>query len=196
MSFDQIEIAQIVAISDNYAIGKDNQLPWHISADLQHFKRLTNGGIVVMGRKTFESMGTKPLPNRINVVITGDFNYKSQYESVIVVHQFDEAIQKAVNLAKQKHLTTVWVIGGEKIFEQATAITDRLEITHVATNVENATAFYPNIMDNFTVLKTSEWQIDEKTGLRFQFVTYKKDWYARRESNPRPSASETDTLSN
>lgn len=175
MSFDQIEIAQIVAISDNYAIGKDNQLPWHISADLQHFKRLTNGGIVVMGRKTFESMGTKPLPNRINVVITGDFNYKSQYESVIVVHQFDEAIQKSVNLAKQKHLTTVWVIGGEKIFEQATAITDRLEITHVATNVENATAFYPNIMDNFTVLKTSEWQIDEKTGLRFQFVTYKKD---------------------
>lgn len=174
MSFDQIEIAQIVAISDNYAIGKDNQLPWHISADLQHFKRLTNGGIVVMGRKTFESMGTKPLPNRINVVITHDFNYKSQSESVIVVHQFDEAIQKAVNLAKQKHLTTVWVIGGEKIFEQATAITDRLEITHVATNVENATAFYPNIMDNFTVLKTSEWQIDEKTGLRFQFVTYKK----------------------
>jgi len=94
MSYSNVEVAQIVAMSQNRAIGKDNQLPWHISEDLKHFKKHTNGGIVIMGRKTFESMGAKPLPNRTNFVITTNLDYQVDDDAVIVMHNLDDALTK------------------------------------------------------------------------------------------------------
>lgn len=169
-----IEIAQIVAISENHAIGKDNQLPWHIPADLQHFKRLTSGGIVIMGRKTFESMGAKPLPNRLNFVITTNQQYQTSFDNVKIFHQFDDAIQDALSQAIDKQLSTIWVIGGEKIFELALPISDRLEITHVQTVIDNANAFYPQIPNEFEKISQNPTQVDEKTGLVFEFASYQR----------------------
>ena len=174
MSYSNVEVAQIVAMSQNRAIGKDNQLPWHISEDLKHFKHYTNGGIVIMGRKTFESMGSKPLPNRTNFVITTNLDFKVDDESVIVMHNLDDALTQAASLAHGKGLETIWIIGGEKVFEQAMLFSDRLEITYVDTVIDDANAFYPQITSDFVKTAESEKMSDAKSGLGYQFVTYHK----------------------
>lgn len=174
MSYANVEVAQVVAMSQNRAIGKNNQLPWHISEDLKHFKKLTDGGIVIMGRKTFESMGSKPLPNRTNFVITTNLDYESEHGNVIIFHNLDDALTQAASLAHGKGLDTIWVIGGEKIFEQAMLFTDRLEVTHVDTVIDNANAFYPQIDDDFVKIQESDTFTDDKSGLGYQFVTYQK----------------------
>lgn len=174
MSYANVEVAQVVAMSQNRAIGKNNQLPWHISEDLKHFKRLTDGGIVIMGRKTFESMGSKPLPNRTNFVITTNLDYQTDFDNVIIFHNLDDALTQAASLAHGKGLDTIWVIGGEKIFEQAMLFTDRLEVTHVDTVIDNANAFYPQIDDDFVKTQESDTFTDDKSGLGYQFVTYQK----------------------
>lgn len=167
-----MKIAHVVAISKNHAIGKDNQLPWHISADLQHFKRLTAGGVVIMGRKTFESMGSKSLPNRTNIVVTSDSDYQATYPNILVATSLAQAIEQGTTFAQQKNLDTIWVIGGERMFSESLPITNRLEITHVATTIDNANAFYPTIPDDFVLSQQSEPQHDEKNGLAFVFATY------------------------
>lgn len=174
MSYSNVEVAQIVAMSQNRAIGKDNQLPWHISEDLKHFKKHTSGGIVIMGRKTFESMGAKPLPNRTNFVITTNLDYQVDDDTVIVMHNLDDALTQASSLAHGKGLQTIWVIGGEKVFQQALLFSDRLEITQVDTVIDNAAAFYPEITSDFVKTSESEKFTDEQSGLSYQFVTYKK----------------------
>ncbi|WP_227430883.1 dihydrofolate reductase [Psychrobacter sp. I-STPA6b] len=190
MSYAHTQVAQIVAISNNRCIGKDNQLPWHISEDLQHFKRLTTTtndntdstspqGIVIMGRKTFESMNSRPLPNRVNFIITTQLDYAEKHqlnnnENVQVVHNLDDALTQATTLAHGCHLDTIWVIGGEKVFQGAMLFTDRLEITLVDTNIENGDAFYPQIPDEFQIVSQSEQKVDEKSGLGYQFVRYER----------------------
>lgn len=169
-----IQIAQIVAISRNYAIGKDNQLPWHLPADLQHFKNLTQDGIVIMGRKTFESIG-KPLPNRISIVITQNVDYQADFDNVYVVHSLERAIEIGKRLASEKGLDTLWVIGGEQIFRQALPITERLEVTHIAIDVADADAFFPQFLDSFVKSSDNLPQTDEKSGLVYEFVSYKRD---------------------
>lgn len=174
MSYANVEVAQVVAMSQNRAIGKNNELPWHISDDLKHFKKLTDGGIVIMGRKTFESMGSKPLPNRTNFVITTNLDYQTDFDNVIIFHNLDDALTQAASLAHGKGLDTIWVIGGEKIFEQAMLFTDRLEVTHVDTVIDNANVFYPQIDDDFVKIQASDTFTDDKSGLGYQFVTYQK----------------------
>lgn len=169
-----IHIAQIVAISRNFAIGKNNQLPWHLPADLQHFKRLTSGGIVIMGRKTFESIG-KPLPNRTSIVITQNVDYQADFDNVIVVHSLDNAIALGKNLAVEKSLDTLWIIGGEQIFRQALPISDRLEITHIDIEIDDADAFFPAIPNVFAKTSNNPPQIDEKSGLGYEFASYIKN---------------------
>lgn len=174
MSYANVEVAQIVAMSQNRAIGKDNQLPWHISEDLKHFKQHTNGGIVIMGRKTFESMGSKPLSNRTNFVITTNLDYQTNHDLVIVMHNLDDALTQAASLAHGKGLQTIWVIGGEQLFEQAMLFTDRLEVTYVDTVIDNANAFYPQIPSEFVKTTENNKVTDERSGLTYQFVTYQK----------------------
>nr|WP_317200057.1 dihydrofolate reductase [uncultured Psychrobacter sp.] len=187
MSYAHTEVAQIAAISSNRCIGKDNALPWHISADLKHFKQMTTKqsdaddiqGIVIMGRKTFESMGNKPLPKRANFIISTQMDYAEQKglknnENTYVMHNLDDALTQAASLAHGAHLETIWIIGGEKVFKDAMMYTDRIELTHVDTDIKDGDAFYPELPDDFAVAQESEQMHDDKSKLDYRFVTYKR----------------------
>ena len=186
MSYAHTEVAQIAAISSNRCIGKDNELPWHISADLQHFKSMTTKqndgaiqGIVIMGRKTFESMGSKPLPKRVSFIISTQLDYAEQKglvgkSNAYVVHNLDDALTQAASLAHGAHLDTIWVIGGERVFSDALMYTDRIELTHVDTEITDGDAFYPELPSEFEVAEESEQMHDEKSDLSFKFTTYRR----------------------
>ncbi|WP_296404346.1 dihydrofolate reductase [Psychrobacter sp.] len=188
MSYAHTQIAQIAAISNNRCIGKDNELPWHISNDLKHFKAMTTAetnayvdsgvkGIVIMGRKTFESMGNKPLPKRVNFVITTQMDYVEKHnlkgkKDLHVVHNIDDALTHAANIAHGLKFDTIWIIGGEKIFKNTMMYTDRIELTIVDTEIENGTAFYPLLSDEFKITAESDTHMDNDSGLSYKFVTY------------------------
>ena len=154
----------IVAIADNNAIGKDNALLWHISEDLKFFKRTTVGCPVIMGRKTFESIG-RPLPKRTNIVVSRGFEAP---EGVIIVPSLAEAYE-AVEESR------CFIIGGGQIYAQAIADADRLIITHVHTVIEDADTFFPEIDPLvWKVEERSQMFRDEESGYDFEFVTYKR----------------------
>lgn len=117
----------VVARADNGVIGRDNQLPWHIPADLKHFKRLTIGKPVVMGRKTFESIG-KPLPGRHNIVMTRDPNWRA--EGVTVVPNLAEAVA-AAGLDPRARAEEIAIIGGAAVFAEALPSATRIHLTEV-----------------------------------------------------------------
>ena len=170
MSFQNLEVVHVVAMDQKHCIGKGNDLPWHISADLKHFKEITQGGVVVMGRKTLESMG-RTLPKRVNWIITRDANWN--FEGTKIAHSIEEALEHAVSDVQQSEKpNTIFIIGGGEIFKQTIDIADRLELTHVALDVQGD-AHYPSIPAHFE--KTiSEFHQDEKTGIEFEFATYIK----------------------
>ena len=157
----------IVAISDNNAIGKDNALLWHISDDLRFFKRQTLGSPVIMGRKTFESIG-RALPGRVNIVISRGF---STGEEVEVAGSLEEAFA----IAESTNLEKCFVIGGGQIYSQALEMADRLIVTHVHTVIEDADTFFPAIdPQQWAVCQRSELFTDEESGYSFEFVEYVK----------------------
>lgn len=137
-------ISIICALSDNGVIGKDNKLPWHISADLKRFKQLTLGHPVIMGRKTFESIG-KPLQGRTNIVITRDQDYRAK--GVAIAHSLDEAL----DMARAKDKQEIFIIGGAQVFEQSLSFVDKLYLTIVHTTIEGD-AFFPEYGDFKQVL--------------------------------------------
>ena len=155
----------IVAIADNNAIGKDNELLWHISEDLKFFKRQTLGWPVIMGRKTFESIG-RALPGRVNIVISRGF---STGEEVAVAGSLEEAFK----IAESTNLEKCFVMGGGQIYSQALQMVDRLVVTHVHTVIEDADTFFPPIDPAvWKEAKRSELFTDEETGYNFEFVEY------------------------
>ena len=157
----------IVAISDNNAIGRNNELLWHISADLKFFRRQTLGWPVIMGRKTFESIG-RALPGRVNVVISRGF---STGEEVEIAGSLEEAFA----IAESTNLEKCFVIGGGQIYAQALPLADRLVITHVHTTIEDADTFFPTIDPQvWKVENRSEMLHDEETGYDFEFVEYSR----------------------
>ena len=159
----------IVAIADNNAIGKDNALLWHISEDLKFFKRTTLGCPVIMGRRTFESIG-RPLPKRLNIVVS-----RSGYaapEGVRVVASLEEAYDLA---QEETSVQRVFVIGGGQIYAQALEMADRLIVTHVHTVIHEADTFFPAIDPSvWQVADRSQMQHDEESGYDFEFVEYKR----------------------
>ncbi|MBI2651863.1 type 3 dihydrofolate reductase [Candidatus Woesearchaeota archaeon] len=126
-------ISLIAAMGKNRIIGKNNSLPWRLPEDMKRFKQLTLGKPVVMGRKTFESIG-KPLPNRTNIIITHDKNYKA--EGCIIVHSVKEALKTAEGNKE------VMIIGGEKIFREFLPIADRMYLTFIDEDFEGD-AYFP-----------------------------------------------------
>lgn len=155
----------IVAIADNNAIGKDNTLLWHISEDLKFFRRQTLGCPVIMGRKTFESIG-RPLGGRVNIVISRGF---STGEDVAVAGSLEEAFA----VAESTNLEKCFVMGGGQIYAQALPHADRLVVTHVHTVIEDADTFFPPIdPEVWKAESRSEMKIDEETGYTFEFVEY------------------------
>lgn len=170
MSFQNLEVVHVVAMDQKHCIGKGNDLPWHISADLKHFKDITQGGVVVMGRKTLESMG-RTLPKRVNWVITRDLNWN--FEGTKVANSIEDALNQAVtDVEASEKPTTIFIIGGGEIFTQTLLIADRLELTHVDLDVQGD-AHYPDIPADF-IKTASEQHIDDKSGIAFEFATYRK----------------------
>tara|TARA_E500000331_G_C17225164_1_gene699968 strand:+ start:637 stop:1539 length:903 start_codon:yes stop_codon:yes gene_type:complete len=158
-------ITIIVAASENNVIGNNNKLIWHLSDDLKHFKELTKGHHVIMGRKTFESM-PKALPNRTNIVITRKHDYAAK--NAIVVHSIHEALEKASE-DKQP-----FIIGGGEIYGQSIEMSDRIELTRVHTNVEGD-AFFPEI--DYRLWKEvyrEKRSKDENHEFDFTFIRYNK----------------------
>ena len=157
----------IVAISDNNAIGRNNELLWHISADLKFFKKQTLGWPVIMGRKTFESIG-RALPGRANIVISRNFNTGEEVEVV-------GSLKEAFAIAESTNLEKCFVMGGGQIYAQALEFADRLVVTHVHTVIEDADTFFPQIDQNlWNVVNRSEMFTDEETGYTYEFVEYEK----------------------
>ena len=169
MAWQGIEVVHVVAMDKNNCIGKGNALPWHISTDLKHFKAITQGGVLIMGRKTLESMG-RALPNRVNWVITRDPSW--QYEGVKVAHSIEEALDGALTDVQHAEKSSLFIIGGGEIFNQTLAIADRLELTHVDLDVRGD-AHYPELSEDFYKVN-SEHHTDEKTNIAFEFASYQK----------------------
>ncbi|MDO4441288.1 MAG: dihydrofolate reductase [Moraxella sp.] len=166
-----IALVQVVAFDRNHCIGKDNQLAWHIPADLKHFKAITTNGVVIMGRKTFESIG-KPLPNRINWVITRDKTWVA--DGVKVAHSLEQALALASLDVLANGQDKLFIIGGAEIYRQTLDIADILEITRVDLDI-GGDAFYPAILDEFKQVWQSKTQTDEKSGVQFVFCRYQRD---------------------
>jgi len=156
-------ITIIAAIAENNALGKNNQLIWHLPADLKRFKEVTNGHHIIMGRKTFESLG-KPLPNRTNIIITRNKDYK--HEGCIVVHSLEEAIKTADNDPNP------FILGGAEIYKQAMKIADKLDLTFVHQSFE-ADAFFPEIdLKIWKEIARKDFKADERNAYNYSFLTY------------------------
>lgn len=136
-----ITVAAIAAMSQNLVIGKDNKLLWHIPEDFKHFKRTTLGKPVIMGRKTYLSLG-KPLPGRTNIVITSK---PDEIEGdVVTVDTIEDAIAKAKKIAQDTNVDEVFIIGGGQIYEAALPLTDRIYLTVINQDYEGDT-FFPKL---------------------------------------------------
>jgi dihydrofolate reductase len=154
-------ISIIVAMAKNRVIGKDNDMPWgRLPVDLKHFKNITNGNPVIMGRKTYESIGT-PLPNRTNIVISRNKNLK--IKNVIIVSSLEEAIKEA-KLLKPKE---IFIIGGGKIYNQSINLVDKLYITLIDLEIEGDT-FFPEY-SNFN-LEISSKQVSKDINNKYNCV--------------------------
>lgn len=153
-------------MGENNEIGFENQLLWHLPKDLKHFKELTSGHPVIMGRKTYESIG-KPLPNRTNIVISRKENWFE--EGILIVGSIKEAIKFAKKIDEE-----IFILGGGKIYEQTIDLADKLEITLVKANLE-ADTYFPKI-DESIWQKTDEvfHEKDEKNQFDMYFQTWER----------------------
>ncbi|NGY89043.1 dihydrofolate reductase [Bacillus megaterium] len=161
-------ISLIVAFSRNRAIGKDNKLLWHLPNDLKYFKEVTSGKTIIMGRKTFESIG-RPLPNRKNVVLTNNLEWQHQGVGVgvgvEVIHSLDE-----IQLSNEE----IIFIGGETIYEQILPFVERMYITYVDEFFEGD-AFFPQInRDNWKQVKKEKGVFNESNPYNYYFLVYEK----------------------
>ncbi len=156
----------IVAAAENNAIGKDNDLLWHLPIDFKRFKKLTTGHHIIMGRKTFESLPGM-LPNRTHVIITRQKDYIQ--ENCIVVNSLEEAITYTSSD------TQPFIIGGGEIYKQAMEVADCIEITRVHEAFEEADTFFPEIdLKNWKLESEDKHLKDEKHKFDFTFETYKR----------------------
>lgn len=160
-----MRLSIIVAMSENRVIGRDNQLPWHLPADLKRFKQLTTGHAVIMGRKTFDSIG-KPLPNRRNIIVTRDRDFRAG--GIDIAHSLDEAIALA------RHEEEVFIAGGAEIFREAASGADRIYLTLVHANVEGD-VFFPDIdWNEWTLVEDERHEADEAHAYAMSFRRYER----------------------
>jgi len=160
------QISIIVAIADNNAIGKDNKLLWHLSEDLKRFKQLTTHHTIVMGKKTFESLPVRPLPNRRSIVITDVPDEK------IEGCEMSYSIENAISLCDNHQEN--FIIGGGSIYKQFMPFADKLYLTKVHKNFD-ADTFYTEIdYSEWDLIEKQENLFDEKSGLSYSYLVFKK----------------------
>jgi dihydrofolate reductase len=163
-------VSIIVAAAENGVIGRQGQLPWQLPADLQHFKSLTLGHPIVMGRRTFESIG-RALPGRTNIVVTGQPAWPAP-AGVLVAHSLPEALALA---AQQPGGEEVCVIGGGEIYRQALPAADVVHLTEVHTTVADGDAFFPTLMPAAWREETrARHAPDAKHAVAYSFVTLRR----------------------
>ncbi|MBO6212422.1 dihydrofolate reductase [Algoriella sp.] len=156
----------IVAKASNNVIGAKNDLIWHLPNDLKHFKNLTSGHPIIMGRKTFESLG-RPLPNRTNIVVTRDKDW--QAENIEKVFSLEKAIESAKKINED-----IYIIGGGNIYKQAMEFADVLYITEVHHEFEGDT-YFPEIDEEiWEEVARENFMKDEKHPYAYSYVTYKR----------------------
>jgi len=152
-------ITLLAACSKNRVIGINNKLPWHLPEDLKRFKKLTSGKEILMGRKTYESIGSKPLPNRTNIVLTKDKTFSSN--GALVYNNLDEALPI---------FSDIIIVGGSEIYKQTLSIADVIELTLIDKDFEGD-SYFPEIDDNFVEEKRESYNNGE---FDYHFITYKR----------------------
>lgn len=161
-------ISIIVAVSENNVIGKDNDITWHFPGDMKYFKSKTQGHVVIMGRKTFESMGAKPLKNRENIVVTRQRDYSKQ--GIEVVNSLENALEKA----KTYNDDETFIIGGGEIYRQALPFTDRVYLTRIHAEYEGDT-YFPELLPNkWDLVSEERHEADGKHAHPFSFLVYER----------------------
>lgn len=156
-------ISLIVAASSNNAIGRNNELLWHLPTDLKFFKNTTWALPVIMGRKTFESVGSKPLTGRTNIIVSRQEGLTSDYENVWFAKSLDDAME----LAKKLETKEITIAGGAQIYEQALPIANRIYLTRVHVHLE-ADAFFPAFsVDEWDLTSSKDFEADAKHAYSF-----------------------------
>ena len=159
-------IQAIVAVASDWGIGRQGDLLCHLPADMKHFKEVTIGHSIVMGRKTFESFPRRPLPGRQNIVITRNADW--QYPGVTVVHSLEDAIAAAVT-------DTVFIIGGAQIYEQALPLVDVLHLTRINARWASADVFFPALdMNEWQEMSREHHESDPRNAYEFDFITLQR----------------------
>ena len=161
-------ISAIVATDINNVIGKDNDIPWRLPADLKYFKRRTLNHHIIMGRKTFESIG-RPLPKRTNIIVTRNPFYVAS--NCLVT----SSIQEALQIAKDNGEEEVFIIGGGEIYRQSITFCNRVYLTHVDTVIENGEVFFPKLStEEWEEISSDTHQPDEKNEFTYTFKVFER----------------------
>jgi dihydrofolate reductase len=160
------KISIIVAIAKNFAIGKDNQLLWHIPADLKRFKRITTGHQVIMGKLTYESLPVRPLPNRKNIVISD--NPLDSFEGCTTVHSIEEAL----DLCNEQEES--FIIGGGSVYRQFLPLSNKLYLTLVNKDFEADTFFTHLDLSQWHLVEREDHEPDDKNNFSYSFVIFEK----------------------
>ncbi|WP_127560386.1 dihydrofolate reductase [Saccharospirillum alexandrii] len=166
-----MHIALIWAMARNGVIGRDNKLPWYLPEDLKYFKRVTTGKPVIMGRKTYDSIG-RPLPNRTNIVVTRDSSLN--LEGVKVVTSLEDALDIARAESVISDVDEVIVMGGAEIYAQALPHADRLYVTLVHAEVEGDAVFPPIDLDAYQELAREDFNAEGPNPYDYSFVVYER----------------------
>lgn len=160
-----LPLTLIASVGEKLEVGKEGDLCWHIREDLRHFKELTMGGAVIMGRSTWESLPRRPLPGRKNIVITGRADYDAP--GATIAGSLEEAIEEAKD-------TETFIIGGESVYCQALPLASRLELTRIYASEPEADKYFPEFSDEEWTLEKSSEEMETEGGLRFRYETYKR----------------------
>ncbi|WP_421868671.1 dihydrofolate reductase [Motiliproteus sp.] len=166
-----MQLALIVAQSDNRVIGRNNALPWHLPEDLKYFKSVTMGKVIIMGRKTYESIG-RPLPGRTNLVVSRDPEYRA--DGISVVNSLEQAIEQAEAVSEINGADEALIIGGANLYEQALPQVQRLYLTQVHHQV-HGDAFFPELtMDQWQELSRQDFAAVEPNPYDYSFIVLER----------------------
>lgn len=164
-----MRISIIVAVAENSVIGRGGQLPWKLSADLQRFKRLTMGHTIIMGRRTWESIG-RPLPGRRTVIVSRQPNYRVDEAAVLVA----SSLEQALKVAEESNDDEAFIVGGAELYRLTLAQADRLYVTRVATSADGD-IFFPGVdWSRWNLIDTSRHDADEKNEYAATFEVYER----------------------
>lgn len=164
---DQIEKVIVVAHSLNRVIGINNKLPWSLPADLAHFKKVTMGHPLVMGRKTYESIG-RPLPGRVTIVVTRQKNWTA--DGVIVVHSLESAYEEGAKEAKRLNVNKIMLVGGADLYSQSISLIKRIVITVVNANISGDAVFPELNANSWKEVYREDFSANETNALSYSFV--------------------------